>query len=146
MLLSQLSTNSKSSAKLSTKSAFPFGLPQGLPRPIGLRRPELGRGEGGHRALLPRLPGNFHLQRSLLHSLGPLKLSLGAGILLETPWEYRTVKVDRFAELKTLFMKLLYILMTVSTQPSPPLQSSLNFQLLIRQSTVARSSVIKELN
>lgn len=63
--------------------------------------------------------------------------------------EYGIIEVGGFAKLKTLcfslFIKLLYILITVLTHLSPPLQSNLNFQLLIRQSTVARSSVIEEL-
>lgn len=60
ILLSKFSVNSKISAKLRTKSAFLFGMPQGLPGPVGLLPPWY-RGEErvGITLCLPRLRGEF---------------------------------------------------------------------------------------
>lgn len=86
-----------------------------------------GRPDGTAVLLPPRDPQGCHPHwgcwlRAVIFTEGFQTDPLKAGRLLSSPY-----------------------LIAVFTHPFPPLQSSLNFQLLIRQSTVARSSVIKEL-
>lgn len=148
ILRSKCDINSRSSAKLFTKSAFVFW--------------DASRSAQPHLAsatleTLTALLGPQKLPREIWvqpiqDSHGPAVLNRAVGLAKSLPEDFQLfpLRGGRLAELKMCFSFtsssgcFICLLPYLHILP-PTLHSSLNFQLLIRQSTAARSSVIKEL-